>query len=149
MEETFIVVMLKEKESGFYVKEIGTYAISEHINYLVNINAEELENDNKDNKQENKIVVSMRVMYDKEILDWEYNAIYDYYDTSALKFNDSIIDCVEVEDCFEPTWEISFYFNENDEDVESLIHEILEKHHDEIIDVLETIKDKDDEYKEN
>ncbi len=55
MEETFIVVMLKEKDSGFYVKEIGTYAISEYSNYLVNINAEE-------NDDENNIVVNMKVM---------------------------------------------------------------------------------------
>lgn len=147
MEETFIVVMLKEKESGFYVKELGTYAISEHIDYLVNINAEEVEGDNKDDNE--KIIVSMKVMYDKEILDWEFSAIYDYYDTNTLKFNKNIIDCIEVEDCFEPTWEISFYFSDNDEEIEALIHEILEKHHGEILDVLEIIKDKEEEYKEN
>ncbi len=139
MEETFIVVMLKEKDSGFYVKEIGTYAISEYSNYLVNINAEE-------SNEENNIVVNMKVMYDKEVEDWEYNAICDYYDTNALKFDNKIIDCVEVEDCFEPTWEVSFNFSENDDEVEELIHKILVKHNEEILDVLETIKDKKDEY---
>ncbi len=139
MEETFIVVMLKEKESGFYVKEIGTYAVNEFSNYLVNINAEEKEDD---------IVVNMKVMYDQDVEDWEYNAIYDYYDTSALKFNEKIIDCVEVEDCFEPTWEVSFNFSDDDEEVEELIHKILEKHHEEITDVLETIKNKKEEYEQ-
>ncbi len=139
MEETFIVVMLKEKDSGFYVKEIGTYAISEYSNYLVNINAEESDD-------ENNIVVNMKVMYDKEVEDWEYNAICDYYDTNTLKFDERIINCVEVEDCFEPTWEVSFNFTENDDEVEELIHKILVKHNDEILDVLETIKDKKDEY---
>lgn len=141
MEETFIVVMLKEKESGFFVKELGTYAVSEHSDYLVNINAEETE-------EENNIVVNMKVMYDKEVEDWEYNAIYDYYDINALKFSDKIIECAEVEDCFEPTWEVKFNFSDNDDEVEELIHEILEKHHNEILDVLETIKDKKDEYSE-
>ncbi len=141
MEETFIVVMLKEKDSGFFVKELGTYAISEHINYLVNINAEET--DNEDN-----IVVNMKVMYDKEVEDWEYNAICDYYDTNALKIDENIIDCVEEKDCFEPTWIVTFKLMENDDEVEELIHKILEKHHEEILDVLETIKDKKEEYEE-
>ncbi len=139
MEETFIVVMLKEKDSGFFVKELGTYAVSEHVNYLVNINAEEVENN---------IVVNMKVMYDKEIQDWEYSAICDYYDTNTVKIDENIIDCVEVEDCFEPTWVVTFNLSEDDSEVEELIHKILEKHHEEILDVLETIKDKKDEYQE-
>ncbi len=141
MEETFIVVMLKEKDSGFFVKELGTYAISEHINYLVNINAEQVEN-------ESNIVVNMKVMYDKEVEDWEYNAICDYYDTNSLIFNDDIKSCVEVKDCYEPTWEVTFNFKDNDDEIEELIHEILEKHHIEILEVLEAIKDKKDEYTE-
>lgn len=137
MDETFIVVMLKEKDSGFLVKEIGTYAVNEYSNYLVNINAEETDDN---------IIVNMKVMYDCEIEDWEYNAICDYYDTKALVFDKQIIDCIEIEDCYEPTWEVTFVFSDNDNEVEELIHNILEKHHNEILDVLETIKDKKEEY---
>ncbi len=137
MEETFIVVMLKEKNSGFLVKEIGTYAVTEYSNYLVNINAEETTDE--------KVIVNMKVMYDSEIEDWQYNAICDYYDTSELMFDDRIINCVEIEECYEPTWEVTFNFT-NDDEVEELIHNILEKHHFEILAVLDTIKDKKEEY---
>lgn len=138
MEETLIVVMLREKNSGFYFKEIGAYSIHEHEELLVNINADEIDDE---------IIVNMRVTIDREVEDWEFNAIYDYYDTETVKSVGSVISVDEIEDSFDPTWEIKLHFDDNDEVVEKTINDILDKHHTELLSVYEEIKDKENEYK--
>lgn len=138
MEETLIVVMLREKNSGFYFKEIGAYNINEHEELLVNINADEIDNE---------IIVNMRVTIDKEVEDWEFNAIYDYYDTETVKSVHSVISMEEIDDSFDPTWEIKLHFDDNDEVVEKTINDILDKHHSELLSVYEEIKDKEEDYK--
>ena len=41
MEETVIVIMLKEKQTGFLEKELGCYHLGEQQNIILNIYAEE------------------------------------------------------------------------------------------------------------
>ena len=97
MEETVIVIMLKDAETGFLEKELGAYSISENGELIFNIYAE---------GEEKKVV--MRLTCERELQDWEYDAVYDYYDTETVG---ALVDSMEEEDGhYDPVWVVTFPF---------------------------------------
>lgn len=130
MEETVIVIMLKNKDTGFLEKELGTLDITQNEDYIVNIYV-----------MDNKLYI--RLSTGRDVEDWEYSAIYDYYDADCFK---DIADVVECDDDFNPVWEICTDFYENLSVTEQLVNKILEIHTKELSDVFETIADKEREY---
>ncbi|MGN1318494.1 MAG: DUF6762 family protein [Lachnospirales bacterium] len=132
MEETVIVVMLKNKETGFLEKEICTLDVEKYEDYIVNIFV-----------MDNKLYI--RLSTAKDVLDWEYSAIYDYYDTEVYK---DVAECVEVDDDYNPVWEIITDFTGDISETEEKLKNILEIHNKELEDVFETIADKEGEYKD-
>ncbi|MGE4214378.1 MAG: DUF6762 family protein [Anaerotignaceae bacterium] len=135
MEETVIVIMLKDSKTGFLEKELGCYKISENENLIYNAYALE---------EEGKTQVCMRITTDREVEDWEFEAIYDYYDSETiLPFVTSI---EEDGDCYNPTWCITFDFIDNIEEMEEKIGNIIKLHQQELQSVYEAISDKRDEY---
>lgn len=136
MEETVIVIMLKESESGFLGKELGSYKISNYEELLYNTFAFEADG---------RMQVAMKITTDRDVEDWEFEAIYDYYDTETiLPFVTSI---QEEEDCFNPTWQVTFDFLDEEEAMEEKMQQILAAHHEELYSVYEAISDKRDEYR--
>ncbi len=135
MEDTVIVIMLKDKETGFFEKELGCYKIDKNDEFIYNTFAYE-ENDG--------FKVLMKLTCDREVSDWEFDAIFDYYDTETLlPFVTSI---KEEEDCYNPTWNVTFDFLDNIEAMEEKISGILNVHANELKTVYEAIADKKDEY---
>ena len=135
MEETVIVIMLKDKETGFFEKELGCYKIETNDTLIYNTFA---------TGDENGYIVNMKLTCDREVSDWEFDAIFDYYDPETLMpFVTSI---EEEEDCYNPTWNITFDFIDNTEAMEEKISEILAVHARELETVYEAIADKKDEY---
>lgn len=130
MEETVIVVMLKNKETGFLEKEICTLDVKKYEEYIVNIYV-----------MEDKLYI--RLSTAKDVADWEYSAIYDYYDTDSFK---DIATVTEADDDFNPVWEVCTDFSDNISETEDKLNQILEIHHKELEDVFETIADKESEY---
>ena len=99
MEDTVIVIMLKDAETGFLEKELGAYTLPENSGLIFNIYAE----------NEGKEVV-LRLTCDKELQDWEYDAVYDYYDTETVG---ALVDVIEEEDGhYDPVWMVRFPFAE-------------------------------------
>lgn len=136
MDDTVIVIMLKDKETGFLDKELGCYKIDKNDAFIYNTFAAE--------KQDGDYEVFMKLTCDRDVEDWEFEAIYDYYDTETLL--PLVTSIKEEEDCFNPTWSIKFDFIDNTEEMESKISEILAAHAKEISSVYEAIADKRDEY---
>lgn len=135
MEDTVIVIMLKDKKTGFLEKELGCYTIKENEEFIHTVFAEE---------KENTIMIHLKVTCDKEVNDWEYDAIFDYYDCETISsLNASIIEC---DGSFNPTWEICFPFMEEIEEMEKRISNLLALHKQELFSVYEAIADKKDEY---
>jgi len=135
MEETVIVIMLKDSKTGFLEKELGCYKITENENLIYNAYALE---------EGEKTKVCMKITTDREVEDWEFEAIYDYYDNETiLPFITSI---EEDPDCYNPTWCITFDFIDNIEDMEEKIGNIIKLHKQELQSVYEAISDKRDEY---
>lgn len=138
MEDTLIVIMLKDEKTGFFERELGAFNLENYEEYLVNIYGKE---------KNDKITLYMTVSLEKEVEDWEFNAILDYYDTENITNLDYVLNMEEVEDSYNPTWIISLEHNDEITVMRDNLLEILEKHKNELIDVLDTIKDKEEEYK--
>ncbi len=134
MEETVIVIMLKDAQTGFLEKELGAYSLPENGELLFNIYAE---------GEERRVV--MRLGCERELQDWEYDAVYDYYDTEPVG---ALVDSIEEEDGhYDPVWVVTFPFSEEQEKMEQKLTEILAAHQEELLSVYEAIKDKEDDYR--
>ena len=136
MEETVIVIMLKDAETGFLEKELGSYTVSENGEFVFNIYAE---------GDAEKTVV-LRLTCERELEDWEYDAVYDYYDPETVG---AFVESVEEEDGhYEPVWVVRFPYAEEQDTMEETLSKILEAHKEELLSVYEAIKDKRDDYSE-
>ncbi len=135
MEQMVVMLMEKEKDTGYLTKEIGSYRVMEggvYINtiYLVD--------------QKGEKTVHLRLTTDRDLEDWEYAAVFDYYDTDV--FGQSNLSIVEVEEEFNPVWEITFPFIDSQEGMENILESILAIHKTELNSTYEGILDKKEEY---
>ena len=136
MEETLIVIMLKDKETGFLDKEIASLKVEENDSLIYNTFAQE--------EDDGEIYVYMKITCDKDVEDWEFDAIYDYYDAEPILEEVGSIE--EEDECYNPTWNIRFKFIDNAEEMEEKVKKILNIHKKELESVYKTISDKRDEY---
>lgn len=134
MDETIIVIMLKDKSTGFLEKELASLDLTENVGYIVNIFAADEEEGRK---------LHIKLSTERDVEDWEYSAIYDYYDTEC--FN-GIAEVIDADDDFNPVWEVVIDYIDETAVLEERVAEILKVHKNEIEDVFETIKDKEAEY---
>lgn len=138
MDETVIVIMLKDKETGFLDKELGCYKIEENEELIYNTYALE---------ENGKYVVYLKLTCDREVEDWEFDAIYDYYENETIS---SLVTSIEEEsDCYNPTWRVTFDFLEETEEMEKKLANLLRLHRQELTSVYTAIADKRDDYKDD
>lgn len=137
--DTVLVIMLKDKHTGFLEKEITSLNIKQNENLIVNLF---VQHDDFDNLE-----LHLKLSMDKDVLDWEYYAIYDYYDISV--FDGVVNNIIEIDNLYNPTWELIFDYIDNKIEMENKISRILDIHLNEINNVYSAIKDKESEYKEN
>ena len=124
MEETTIVIMLKDEETGFLDKELGSYSVPERAELIWSIYV-----------KSNEVV--LRLSCNRELEDWEYEAVFDYYDTEPVG---ALVDTIiEEEGHCDPVWIVGFPFIED---------QILQAHEKELCSVFDAIKDKEDDYRE-
>lgn len=136
MDETVIVIMLRDKTTGFLEKELSCYHLGEQQDIILNIYAEE--------NEQNEMTVFMKLTCERDVLDWEYNAILDYYDMETVKpFVDTI---QELEEEYNPVWLVTFPFLSEQQQMEQKLCLILQAHQKELNSVYEVIADKKDEY---
>ncbi len=136
MEETFLVLMLKDKETGFLDRELSAYKIGDNEDLIVNIFAQE---------EDEKTIVYLKITTDRDCEDWEFDAIYDYYDNEVFK--DLVLSFSEETEVYNPTFLLTFEYNNNDSKMEDFIKNLLNIHKTELLDVYNAIKDKQEDYK--
>ncbi len=129
-----MVLIIMCKKNGLFEKELESYEIVENENLIVSAYAVEAEG----------YKIYLRISLDRDVEDWEFSAIYDYYDEDIIKPLVTSINAIE--DCYNPTWEIEFDFIDSREEMEQKIQQILNCHKDELLDVYNVIKDKKEEY---
>lgn len=138
MDETFIVIMLKDNETGFLEKELGSYAVDDKFGLIYNTYAVE---------EDGKLFVYMKLSCGRDVEDWEYDAIFDYYDSQTVM--DAAISVEEEDGEYNPMWIVKFDFDEDIDKMEEHIERLLSLHKKELDSVYETIADKRDEYSED
>ena len=122
-QETVFVIMLKNKETGFLEKELGSLNINKNDEYIVNLFVL---------KEDDGKKLHLRISTDRDVEDWEYGAIFDNYNYDS--YGDNVI-------------EIVIDYDDNLSVVEERVAEILDIHSNELKRVYEEIKDKESEYK--
>ena len=135
MEQFTIILMEKEQESGFLTKERGAYTVTGNEAYLQQIYV----TDTPDGAQ-----VHIKLTCEKETEDWEYEAIFDYYDLEVLL--PYATHAFEEDEHFNPVWTIILPFSDNQEEMETVFTNILQTHHTELQSVYDVIADKKDDY---
>ena len=133
MEETTIVIMLKDEETGFLDQELGSYSVPERAELIWSIYV-----------KSNEVV--LRLSCDRELEDWEYEAVFDYYDTEPVG---ALVDTIiEEEGHCDPVWIVGFPFIDDQDAMEGKLAKILQAHEKELRSVCDAIKDKEDDYRE-
>lgn len=135
MDETVIVIMLKDETTGFLEKELDSYTLPENSELIFSIYAE--------GKAEK--TVTLRLTCGRTLEDWEFEAVYDYYDMEPVG---ALVEEIAEEDGhFEPVWKVRFPFEPEREKMEEKLCGILDAHNTELLSVYEAIKDKEDDYR--
>lgn len=132
MDFSSLVLMEKEKETGFITKELGSFEVSDGALFVKKFFVVDG-------------VVSLIFDTNKDLEEWEYSAVYDLYNYELFKENN--FDIEDVEDEYNPTFIIKFAYIEDYskmkeviEDCLSIIEETMEK-------VFKDIEGKEEEYK--
>ncbi|KXG74108.1 hypothetical protein AN619_26230 [Thermotalea metallivorans] len=137
MEPMVLMMMEKDGETGLLSREIGSYTITEHGNLVSGIYL--MHKDQRD-------MVYLRLTTDRDVEDWEYGAIFDYYDMDAMK--EMVLSIEELDD-YNPVWEVSFTWMDSQEGMENLLAKILERHRKLLDAVYDAIQDKKAEYEDH
>ena len=96
-------------------------------------------------KEDDGEKLHLRISTDRDVEDWEYGAIFDNYNYDS--YGDNVIEIDEIDNDYNPVWEIVIDYDDNLSVVEERVAEILDIHSNELKRVYEEIKDKESEYK--
>ena len=131
MDYSSLILMEKDKETGFVVKEIGSYNVSEGAEYIKSFYV-----------LDDKVYIKFDT--NKDVEEWEYSAIYDVFNMEL--FENEGFEIEEVEDEYNPTFLINFKYKDDHEYIEEklslsieLIEEAMEK-------AFNDIEGKEEEY---
>ena len=131
MDYSSLILMEKDKETGFVVKEIGSYNVSEGAEYIKSFYG-----------LDDKVYIKFDT--NKDVEEWEYSAIYDVFNMNL--FEEEGFEIEEVEDEYNPTYLVKFKYEDNREYISEklalcidLIEEAMEK-------AFSDIEGKEEEY---
>lgn len=129
MDENLIVLIEKDKDKKF-IREIESYNIekSEFVKSLYAID-------------EDGLKVYLTLTTDRDVEDWQYNAIYDY-----MEFEELEGECLEIEEgdeTYNPEFTFKLDYKEN---MEEDLNNIIENFSQRLIDVYKIIEQHKEEY---
>ena len=131
MDFSSLVLMEKDKETGFITKELGSFQVSEgalYVKKLFVLNEE----------------VNLFFDTNKDVEEWEYSAIYDLFNYEAF-----IKEEFEIEDMldeYNPTFLIKFKYVDDYEFMKERINKCVELIETSMGDVFKAIEGKEEEY---
>jgi hypothetical protein len=132
MDFSSLVLMEKDKDTGFVTKELGSYEVGEGAEYI-----------KKMFYDGDKINVYFDTNRDVE--DWEYSAVFDLFNED--KFIEQEYSIEQIDDEYNPTWLVKFDYNEEHSIVLSKLNNLCSLIKTHIREVFENVKGKEDEYK--
>lgn len=127
-----LVLMERDKDTNFLVKELGSYEVSDGAQYVT-----------KFFYQEDK--VNMFFDTAKDVEEWEYTAIYDLF--SEEEFINEGFSFEQVDDEYNPTWLLKFNFSEDHLVMQEIINKACNLIDSQMLSVFKAIEGKEEEYK--
>jgi len=131
MDFSSLVLMEKDKDTGFITKELGSFQVSEgalFVKKLFVINEE----------------VNLIFDTNKDVEEWEYSAIYDLFNYEAFVKEEFEIE--DVLDEYNPTFLIKFNYIDDYELMKERINKCVNLIESSMEDVFKDIEGKEEEY---
>jgi len=132
MEFSSLVLMEKDKETNFIVKELGSYEVRDGAEYITKMFFDG-----------DKVNVYFDTKQDVE--DWEYSAVFDLFNEEEFVKDGYNIE--QVDDEFNPTWLVKFDFIEEHIAMVDKLSELCTLIESCVTKVFDDIKGKEEEYK--
>lgn len=132
MDFSAIVLMEKDKETKFFTKELGSYEVNDGAEYITKLFY--------DGEK-----VNLYFDTNKDVKDWEFSAIYDLFDEES--FSDIVKSIEPYDEEFNPTWIVTFDYDEDHNILNNRLNNICTKIKEEMEKVLNDIEGKSVEYK--
>jgi hypothetical protein len=127
-----LVLMERDKETNFLLKELGSYEVSEGGEHVTKFY---YDGDK----------VNMYFDTSRDVEEWEYSAIYDLFNEEA--FIKAGFDIEQIDDEYNPTWLLKFLYNEEHMVMEDMVGEACNIIEAELLNVFKAIEGKEEEYK--
>ena len=126
LEFSSLVLMEREKETNFFVREMGSYEVDDGAEYITKMYYD-------------GEVINLYFDTNKDVEEWEYTAIFDLFNEEA--FTSKGYEINTEDDEFNPTWVIKFPYHEEHSIVHVKLKELCLIIGEEMIKVLELIKE--------
>ena len=133
MDFSSLVLMEKDKETGFIKKELGSFEVNEGALFV------------------KKLYVLDEIVYmhfdtNKNVEEWEYSAIYDLFNSES--FTESGYEIEEDLDEYNPAYIIKFKYEDDYDLIKKKIQEVVSIIEKEMDLVFKAIQGKENEYAE-
>ena len=131
MDFSSLVLMEKDKDTGFITKELGSFQVSEgalYVKKLFVVNE----------------VVNLYFDTNKDVEEWEYSAIYDLF--SIKRFEEEGFRIEEELDEYNPTFILKFPYKEEHLEMKDVLDKVVELINEEMEKVFLAIEGKEEEY---
>jgi len=132
MQFSSLVLMEIDKDTKQFVRELGSYEASQGAEYVTKLNY-------------SGELINLTFDTQVDVLEWQYTAIYDYFNEEPFRSKGYIIEAVDDE--YNPTWLVKFKYSDEHTVVREAIIEICELIKQELKEVFIKIKEKEEEYK--
>lgn len=133
MDFSSLVLMEKDKETGFVSKELGSFNVDEGALFVRKFFVEDG-------------IVNLYFDTNKDVEEWEYSAIYDLFNEDAFK--ETGYELEEDLDEYNPTFIIRFDYDDEYSNMQEKLNEIIALIKTEMENVFKNIEGKEEEYKE-
>lgn len=131
MDFSSLVLMEKDKETGFITKELGSFEVNEGALYVKKLFV--LDNE-----------VNLYFDTNKDVEEWEYSAIYDLFNIKRFEEEGFIIE--EELDEYNPTFILKFHYKEEHLEMKDVLDKAVELINEEMEKVFLAIEGKEEEY---
>ena len=133
MDFSSLVLMEKDKETGFIKKELGSFQVNEGALFVKKLYVLDE-------------IVNMYFDTNKNVEEWEYSAVYDLFNSDV--FIESGYEIEEDLEEYNPTYIIKFKYEDDYDVMKKKIQEVVTIIDSEMNLVFEAIKGKEAEYQE-
>ena len=133
MDFSSLVLMEKDKETGFIKKELGSFEVNDGALFVKKFFVLDE-------------IVHMYFDTNKNVEEWEYSAIYDLFNVEA--FTEKGYEIEEDLEEYNPTYVIKFKYDDDYDVMKEKIQQAVSMIDKEMNSVFEAIKGKEAEYKE-